>query len=112
MENNQSLVRRTASLTVCRAFEMSWMNSTPRRKHKSNRDQFDGWIAQYKLWNIEDDDPVVVEESTIPIDKAEAQLQYERFQKEINCFNKSMNTRASKKELALHFSGLRALPER
>jgi hypothetical protein len=86
-----------------RAFEISWRKSTPRQKYQPNALQFDGWIAQYELWNIEYDDPVVVDDSRIPIDKVEVQLQYERFQKHVKNYSKSTNTQASKKELALHF---------
>jgi hypothetical protein len=90
-------------LTTCRAFETSWKQSTPRRKHKISENQFDGWIAQYQLWNIEIDHPIVVEDSTIPLDKVEVRLQYERFQKQINSLNKAVGSQTSRKELALHF---------
>jgi hypothetical protein len=68
-----------------------------------SEDQFDGWIAQYELWNIEFDDPIVVEDFRIPLNKREVQLQYERFQKTITSEHKPNGIQMAGKDLALHF---------
>jgi hypothetical protein len=91
------------TLTAHRAFELCWRKSTARRKHQTKENQYDRWIAQYEIWNIEEDDPVVVEDFNIPIDKNEVELQYERFQKYVKSFSKVPTTPTARKDLALHF---------
>jgi hypothetical protein len=86
-----------------RAFEIHWKTLAPRRNRDTSENQFDEWVAQYELWNIEFDDPFLVEDCRIPLDKIEVQSQYMRFKKFITTGITSNNTRTTCKDLALHF---------
>ncbi|OAL44689.1 hypothetical protein IQ07DRAFT_235234 [Pyrenochaeta sp. DS3sAY3a] len=41
--------------------------------------RFDGWTAQYEIWSISSENPVIVEVSHLPLDPKEVQLQYDTF---------------------------------
>jgi hypothetical protein len=73
------------------------------RKRSSSDDPFDGWIAQYELWDIDLDDPIVVEDSRIPLDGKEVQMQYEGFEQLMTFYDKLSYGGNVGKELALHF---------
>lgn len=45
----------------------------------SGTDRFDGWTAQYEIWSITSDNPSVIEDSRLPLDPEEVQLQYDTF---------------------------------
>ncbi|ORY10382.1 hypothetical protein BCR34DRAFT_566803 [Clohesyomyces aquaticus] len=77
--------------------------AVPRRKRPRKVSRYDGWVAQCELWDIDADEPVLVEDSRVSLDKEEIEVQYERFRKHIKNFDKSLTAKAARKELALHF---------
>jgi hypothetical protein len=77
--------------------------SASRALRTTTEDLFDGWVAQYELWNIEFDDPILVEDYRIVLDKIEVQSQHAKFQKFINTEITSNGSRKIRKDLAVHF---------
>ncbi|RBA13422.1 hypothetical protein FPRO05_02216 [Fusarium proliferatum] len=96
-----------AILTIwpSRSFEMQCRNANTRhRKRKApTNDVFEGWIAQYEIWNITYEDPITVETSRISLESTEVHIQYERFRKYVQGSGKPISTQTAGKELALHF---------
>ncbi|RAR02007.1 hypothetical protein DDE83_008718 [Stemphylium lycopersici] len=94
-----------AILTIwpSRAFEIHWKASISTRKRRLTDGIFDGWVAQYELWNIGFDEPLLVEDCRIPLDETEVQSQYTRFQKFITTESTLNGTGKKIKDLALHF---------
>lgn len=61
-------------MQVFRALDELWRSSTlPIPVESENPCQ--GWITQYELWNIADEEPVLIESPVIPIDETEIRLQ-------------------------------------
>ena len=86
-----------------RAFEAYWKFSAPRAIRSTTEDIFDEWIAQYELWDIKFDDPVLVEDCRIVLDKIEVQSQHAKFQKFIKTDIVTDGSRKTRKDLAVHF---------
>ncbi|EMD61400.1 hypothetical protein COCSADRAFT_192355 [Bipolaris sorokiniana ND90Pr] len=94
---------RMRSDSNARAFEAHWRPSASRAIRTTTEDIFDEWIAQYELWNIEFDDPILVEDYRIVLDKIEVQSQHAKFQKFIKTDVIADGSRKTRRELAVHF---------
>lgn len=79
-------------MTKTRTFESLWRSSViDQTRPCSSTGHFDGWIAQFEIWSIDADDPVVVEESHVLLDQEDVQRQYEGFKKHNNIIENQVN---------------------
>ena len=90
-------------LTHYRNFEINWKNVDASTPISFEDSEATGWIAHFEVWNIETEDPSVVEDWKVPLKKADVALQIRSFRKYTRMYKIEHGSRVFKRELALHF---------
>ncbi|OAL52436.1 hypothetical protein IQ07DRAFT_598053 [Pyrenochaeta sp. DS3sAY3a] len=58
-----------------------WPSKAYERHGYKHQDPLAGWFAQYQLWDIDLDDPVVIEDIFVSLDKDAVRIQHDRFRR-------------------------------